>query len=102
MRPLTAYRRINKLVWMNRLPKPVIMMVDDDVMPHCHGVTFDDDYIARPVVLLNASSKHWGKTLVHEMLHIAEPHLNHGKVFDAVVNSYWRVAKQHLKGLKGS
>jgi hypothetical protein len=102
MKPLTAYRRINKLVWMGRLPKPVIMFVDNDVIPRCHGVTFDDDCIARPVILLNASSKHWGKTLIHEMLHVAEPRLPHGKLFDTMVEAYWRSAKQRVKGLKGS
>jgi hypothetical protein len=61
----------------------------------------DGYLIAQPVILLNAGSSHWGKTLVHEMIHVSEPELKHGKLFDALVNRYWKIARIEIKGLNG-
>jgi hypothetical protein len=100
MRPIVAYRRLNKLIWNNRLPAAKIVLVDDSVMPKCHGLTLDDADFTLPIIFLNTSSNHWQKTLVHEALHVAEPELHHGWVFEALVEGYWRRAKKEIKGLK--
>jgi hypothetical protein len=100
--PAIAYRRLNKLLWRNRLPKAKIVHVDDTVMPNNHGFTVDDDGDADfrpPLLFLNTSNKRRGKTLLHEMLHIAEPQLPHCKAFYAIVESYWKFANKHIKGL---
>jgi hypothetical protein len=98
MRPATAYRRINRTIWLNRLPVATIIFVDKPTMPNCYGVTLDDDGVfEQPVIVLNSAHKRWGKTLIHEMIHIAEPSLCHGLVFEALVNRYWRIAKAELK-----
>lgn len=97
MKPAALYRRLNKLLWLNRLPKAVITVVDDGVIPSCYGITLFDRDFARPVIFLNASNKHWQKTLIHEMLHVAEPSLAHGKVFNSIVNSYMRLARNTKK-----
>lgn len=69
-------------------------------MPDDCGVTlFDADFV-RPLIILNSSDKKWAKTLVHEMLHVAEPELNHGKVFEALVSLYWRLATTNIRGLR--
>ena len=102
MLPSVAYKRLNKLLWRNRLPKAKLIFVDDSVMPRCYGLTVDDegdkDFIA-PMIFLNAGDKHRGKTLVHEMLHLAEPQLPHSATFTTLVNSYWKFACKKLKGL---
>ncbi len=100
MKPETAYRRLNVLLWMGRLPKATIKFVDDKTLPYCYGVTLFDADFALPVILLNSRHSRWGKTLIHECLHVAEPLLPHGKVFEAIVNSYWRKAKKSIRGLK--
>jgi hypothetical protein len=99
MTPAMAYRRLNTLLWHDRLPKAVLKRVDNSVMPLCHGLTLQEEIFSRPMILLNSSTKNWTKTLVHEMLHIAEPELAHGQLFDTLVQMYWRIAKQHVKGL---
>jgi hypothetical protein len=100
MTPTAAYARLNKLIWMGRLPKAVISFVDDSVIPSCYGVTLFDRDFARPVIFLNRSTKKWMKTLIHEMIHVAEPSLPHGKTFDALVNSYVRFSKNIKKGYR--
>jgi len=62
-------------------------------------LTLQDVDFVTPVIFLNMSQKHWGKTLVHECVHIAEPQLPHGKVFNSLVESYWRFARKNIKGL---
>ena len=99
MRPAAAYQRFNKLLWNNRLPKAIVTLVDDAVIPRCFGLTLFDDDFAQPVIYLAAGNKRWPKTLLHEMLHVAEPSLPHGKVFNTLVESYWRFAKKQIKGL---
>lgn len=98
--PAAAYRRLNKLLWMNRLPKATITVVDDATIPRCYGLTIHDEICVHPVILLNSTYKRWGLTLVHEMLHVSEPELRHGKLFDALVNRYWKIARIEIKGLK--
>lgn len=100
MTPSTAYRNLNRLIWLNRLPKATITLVGAETLPHCYGLTVHDDVCVRPVILLNTHYKKWGKTLVHEMLHVAEPSLRHGKVFSILVEFYWRIAKTNLKALE--
>lgn len=100
MTPARAYARLNNLLWNNRLPKAKIVQSDTALTSNCMGLTLtDDDALAIPHIWLNTKYKRWGKTLVHEMLHVAEPELPHGKLFDTLVNTYWRYAKQHIKGL---
>jgi len=97
-----TYRRLNKLLWRNRLPKAKIILVDNSVMPANHGFTADDEIepdFRVPLIFLNSEDVHRGKTLVHEMLHIAEPNLPHCKAFYAIVESYWRFARKQIKGL---
>jgi hypothetical protein len=99
--PKTAYRLLNKLIWCGRLPKAKVVLVDDSIMPSCYGLTLHDNDFVSPVIFLNLVSKHsWAKTLIHEMIHVAEPTLNHGVVFEMLVESYWRIARKKLKGLK--
>jgi hypothetical protein len=102
VRPTTAYRRLNNLIWRSRLPKAKIVLVDDETMPNCYGMTLDDQDFARPVIFMNMSGKRhrWAKTMIHEMLHIAEPELDHGVLFDGLVECYWRIARKKIKGLK--
>jgi hypothetical protein len=100
MTPDAAFRRLNRLLWLNRLPKPVITLVDDSAMPSCFGLTINNDRdFTAPLVFLN-TCQNWGKTLVHECLHIAEPELAHGKLFEALVECYWRKARKEIRGLK--
>ncbi len=70
-------------------------------MPNTHGVTMNDgrDLFMEPVILLNHKTP-WGLTLVHEMLHIAEPVLEHGPLFNSIVTRYWRYAKKNIKGIQ--
>lgn len=98
--PSQAYVRLNRLLWINHLPKAIIVRSDTALTSECMGLTLaDDDALAIPHIWLNAKYKRWGKTLIHEMLHIAEPELPHGKTFNTLVEYYWRFAKQHIKGL---
>ena len=97
MKPSTAYRRLNSLLWMNRLPTALVMFVENEYIPRLRGITLYDDLFVVPVILLN-HEKHWGKTLVHECLHVAEPALRHGEIFNTIVDRYWKIAKEELKG----
>lgn len=102
MTPSVAYRKLNRLLWRNRLPKAKIIHVDDTVMPRNCGLTADEEGDADfrvPLVFLNVNNPHRGKTLLHEMLHIAEPQLPHCKSFYAIVDSYWKFARKNIKGL---
>jgi len=100
MTPKAAYKRFNKIIWNNRLPKAIVTLVDDAVMPRCFGLTLFDDDFAQPVIYLAAGNKLWLKTLLHEMIHIAEPTLPHGVIFEMLVESYWRRARKEMRGLK--
>ena len=102
MRPAAAYKRLNKLLWLGRLPAPTIIFVDNATIPRMHGVTLHDgDMFVKPVIVLNRSTP-WGPTLVHEMLHVAEPTLKHGILFDKIVRRYWFTAKKRIKGIQKS
>jgi hypothetical protein len=96
MSPQQAYKLLNKTFWANRLPEATITMVDNNTIPRLHGITlFDEGYnlFEKPVIILNRDDVFWGKTLVHEMLHVAEPAFPHGKLFESIVTYYWRKAK---------
>lgn len=100
--PSVAYARLNKLLWMNRLPNATILFVDNATIPHMHGVTLHDAAMfLKPIIVLNRTTP-WGPTLVHEMLHIAEPTLAHGVLFDKIVRRYWHIAKKEIKGIHKS
>ena len=101
MKPTTAYKLLNKLIWRGNLPDAKVELLHETFIPKCYGITLFDDDFARPIIYLNAADKRWGKTLVHECLHVGEPLLPHGKEFDKLVNRYWRYAKKHIKGFKG-
>jgi hypothetical protein len=101
VKPSTAYNRLNKLLWLGRLPAATIKFLDNETIPRCYGLTLFDQDFARPVIFLNADEKKWGRTLLHECLHVAEPQLPHGIVFEKLVNSYWRYARKHIKQLRG-
>lgn len=96
MGPAALYRRFNKLLWNGRLPKAVVAFVEDDVMPACYGLTLFDRDFARPVIYLAAGNKRWQKTLMHECVHVADPSLPHGKLFNALVETYWRLARREM------
>jgi hypothetical protein len=98
--PKTAYKRFNKIIWNNRLPPAIVTLVDDAVMPRCFGLTLFDDDFAQPVIYLAAGNKRWPKTLIHECVHVAEPSLPHGALFNALVETYWRMARREIRGLK--
>lgn len=100
MTPTTAYRRLNALLWRNRLPAATVIVVSNATLPFLHGITLDDgvSLFMTPVILLNRTSV-FGPTLVHEMLHVAEPNLPHGQIFDAIVRRYWRIAKKEIAGI---
>jgi hypothetical protein len=101
MRLETAYNRINRLIWNGRLPKPgKLEFIDSDAMPNSYGITCYDGDFVRPVIFLNAGDKRWGKILIHECLHVAEPMLPHGPIFELLVSRYWRLAKKNIRGLK--
>jgi hypothetical protein len=100
MRPETAYKKLNALLWQSRLPEAKIDFLEDDVIPTCYGITLFDCDFAKPVIFLNAGNKLWGRTLVHEMVHVAEPLLPHGKTFNYLVDKYWQIARKNIKGLK--
>jgi hypothetical protein len=98
--PRAAYHRLNTLLWLGRLPDATIIFVDNATLPNARGITLHDgiDLFMKPVIVLNRTTL-WGPTLVHEMLHIAEPQLSHGKIFETLVRRYWRIAKTEIKGL---
>lgn len=98
--PQTAYSRLNKLLWLGRLPDARVILVADEFVPNVHGVTLHDGQrlFMKPLIVLNGSAP-WGKTLIHECLHVAEPRLAHGTVFDKIVRRYWRIARRQIKGL---
>ena len=83
MNPTVAYHKLNALLWLNRLPKATVVFVDNETLPNFNGITLHDGQcmFMRPVIVLNHTPR-WGRILVHEMLHVAEPKLPHGKVFD--------------------
>lgn len=94
-----AYRCLNKLIWRGRLPHAVVLRAEEDILPRCYGITlFDDDFV-RPVIFISHNQPRPAKTLVHEMLHVAEPTLPHGKIFDNLVERYWSYARKNIKGL---
>jgi len=100
MTPQEAYKRLNRLLWDGRLPAATIVIVDHATMPTMHGVTMNGHKMfMKPIILLNHQTP-WGLTLVHEMLHVAEPVLEHGKIFDGIVTRYWRYAKKHIPGIQ--
>jgi hypothetical protein len=95
MTPTVLYHRLNHIIWLGRLPRAKIVRVDDATIPECDGLTFPPDHLLRrPIILLNGTDNHWEKTLIHEMLHIAEPRLRHGKIFAALENLYRRNLKE--------
>lgn len=97
MNPLQEYRRLNRLIWLGRLPDATIVLVDNDTLPYVHGVTCHNTTLfVKPVIILNRTSR-WHRTLVHEMLHVAEPELAHGPVFDHIVRRYSRLAQKTRK-----
>lgn len=102
MTPSDAYRRLNKIIWYGRLPKAKVLRVPDATIPRCHGLTLmhDAEILIHPVILLNITTRQWGRTLIHEMLHVAEPQLLHGELFETIVNRYWRLARLNLKDIK--
>lgn len=99
--PPELYRRLNHLLWLNRLPSATILLIEDNVIPKCRAVSIQDDLFVKPVIFLNTKYKHWAKSLVHEMVHIAEPRLEHGLQFDSLVNFHWRIACSKIRGLRG-
>jgi len=100
MTPATAYRCLNKLLWRNRLPNAFVSFIDTEAMPSNYGITMWDEDFALPVIFINSGTKRWLRVLIHECLHVAEPTLSHGRIFDALVEAYWRKAKKELRGLK--
>lgn len=98
MTPAAAYRRLNKLLWLGRLPNATVIFADNDTIPNIHGITMHDgvDLFLKPVIVLNSRSS-WKPTLIHEMLHVAEPKLPHGPVFELLVRRYWRIAQKNIK-----
>lgn len=100
MTPTAAYKLLNKTLWLNRLPRARVILVDDGTIPKCYGLTIHDDICVKPIILINAEFPNWGRTLVHECLHVAEPSLSHGPLFEALVNRYWRLLKIKFKDLR--
>lgn len=98
--PAYAYRHLNNLLWDGRLPAAHVTFIDDAVMPNNFGITLWDDDFRLPVIFINASRKRWLKILIHEMCHVSEPSLPHGKTFEALVAFYLRAAKQTRKGYR--
>jgi hypothetical protein len=101
VKPTTAYRKLNKLLWMGRLPMATIHFADPATIPDCYGITLYDRDFACPVIFLNSGDKKWGKTLIHEALHVAEPELPHGEIFDALVRLYYLRAIKNIRGFRG-
>lgn len=97
--PDRAFEEINNLIWDSRLPTIPVFLVPDSFMPDNWGITLYDEEFTEPLILLN-NKRPWGRCLIHEMLHVAEPQLEHGKVFDSLVRQYWTIAKKEIKGLR--
>lgn len=93
MSPQQAYDYLNQHLWAGRLPEAKVDLVENELMPKCWGLTIAVPGLARPVILLNINNRKWEVTLVHEMLHIAEPMLPEGKLFESLVRFYWEKAK---------
>ena len=94
MNPRQVYSKLNKYLWMNRLPPATITFIANDTIPTLHGITLHEEGLfEKPVILLNQNGP-WACTLVHEMLHIAEPNLSHGKIFSHLTRIYWNAAKK--------
>jgi hypothetical protein len=101
MRLATAYKRVNTLIWHDRLPEPgVLKFVDNETLPTDYGMTVHAVPFAKPIIVLNKRDKGYDKTLIHEMLHVAEPELNHGALFEILVRRYLRLARKNIRGLK--
>ena len=100
MTPASAYRSLNNLLWEGRLPSAHVTFIDDTVMPDNYGITLWDEDFRLPIIFINASRKRWLKVLIHEMTHVAEPSLPHGKTFEALVAFYLRAAKNAKKGYR--
>jgi hypothetical protein len=98
--PASEYKRLNKLLWFGRLPKATVKFIDDEAMPNCYGITLLDRDFALPVIFINSATKNWLPVLIHECLHVAEPLLPHGKLFDSLVKFYVRQAKNTKKGYR--
>lgn len=94
MTPQEAYRYLNRVLWLNRLPDAKVETVENEIMPRCWGVTVAQPGLAKPIIFLNAKNRKWEITLIHEMIHVAEPNLPDGKLFDSLVQFYWNRAKQ--------
>ena len=100
MTPATAYRCLNKLLWRNRLPNAFVNFIDTEAMPSNYGITMWDEDFALPVIFINSETKRWLRVLIHEMIHVAEPSLPHGKTFETLVAFYLREAKNAKKGYR--
>lgn len=102
MSPASEYRRLNKLIWFGRLPDATLVLVDNATIPYVHGVTCHNTTLfVKPVIVLNRTSP-WRRTLIHEMLHVAEPELPHGAIFDSIVRRYTRLAQKAHKKIQKS
>ena len=78
----------------------MVTFIDDTAMPTSFGITLWDEDFRLPVIFINAARKRWLKVLIHEMLHVADPSLPHGKTFEALVTFYLRAAKNTKKGYR--
>lgn len=73
--------------------------VENARIPNIHGVTLDHQFLfVKPIIIMNAKTPSV-RHLIHEMIHIAEPALQHGVLFDALEHQYWLLAKKHIKGI---
>lgn len=102
MTPQTLYARLNRLFWRGRLPDATAVLVDDATLPTEWGITLrEEDCFMHPLIALNTSKPGgWGKILIHEMLHVAEPELKHGDLYEALVCYYWARAQREITDLK--
>jgi len=100
MSPQQAYGRLNTLLWRGRLPNATVWFISDATMPTNYGITMWDEDFVLPIIFINSSRKRWLKVLIHECLHISEPTLEHGEIFEKVVNRYWRIARKEIRGVK--
>ena len=100
MTPQGTYNRLNKLLWRGRLPTATVWFVSDATMPTNFGITMWDSDFRLPIIVINASQKRWLKILIHEILHIAEPEMPHGELFESLVAFYVRAAKNTKRGYR--
>jgi hypothetical protein len=98
--PQQTYRRLNKLLWMGRLPRATVYWIDDETLPTNFGMTQWDADFALPVIFINSSRKRWLRVLIHEMIHVSEPEMPHGKLFESLIDFYVRAAKNTKKGYR--